>query len=484
MVTDFPSDSALIKSAFKFFDTSSNKIILQYLPIVFLARIIFNQATLRGKEQYSILLRDTVLVFVGMMCFKRFISIVLKIPEEAESLIDTFGVNSNLNHDIYGQHIDWGWGPLAWGDVILGELLKKIAIVFYWIIYWLYTIFIFISICLGSYVIFFGLMFNVRWVLSAFIITITIASMWPIIWYAADYALVFSAGELQKEGAMAGILSSSIVLNLLKIIFPVGGFLWAMKNPVQTVGNATNGIKETFQRLKNNTGTNAIKSTLSKGLELTGTNQVLSRFKTNSANRGLASEYSSYINSKPNNMMGFNEFKALKYGRSKNYKPNMMVNENELEAKILKSNQGKSFGIDNENFKAQMSTQIKYEVMQIKSSGSSRGIGTNKIEQKYINTVEKKALNSVLVNNQKNNEPRNQLAFGNGNFETMKTKELIPSQKSNNNSVKYEHKGATNSFLSRETPIVDSKSIYKTVYQKEIKTLSDIHKINNQSERG
>ena len=251
MVTEFPVDNVLIQGAFKVFNESSRRILMEYAPIVFLIRVVVNMFSLRGAEDYVDLLKDTVLMFVGVMLFREVMLLILKVPGEARELVETFGMPKGFEakSEVVQSLLDSPLGILGFSlndlDLTLGYFLKWIALFVYWVVYWLYFLFIFLAICLGSYVIFFASMFRMKWVLSAFLIIVTIASLWPFLWYGTDYVLSYAITEMAKQGSSAGILTSSVFTNLIKIVVPLGSLLWAMSNPVGKVSQIGLGMMRT-----------------------------------------------------------------------------------------------------------------------------------------------------------------------------------------------------------------------------------------------
>ena len=234
MVASFPFANGLIETCFEVFRGSS-KTLLQFVPLIFVVRIILIKATFGGSHDYRELLKEVLYLYVGFFVFQEIMEFVMSTPDMAAQII-----KKPKAFDMQGKS--------SWISMVLkldGEdIINIISSGVYWIVCFCYLILMGFMITVGAYIILFSSILKMRWMIKAYMSVVLILSLWPFVWYTVDQAFVFAIKGLENSNNGTGTIIAMLVGALLKVSVPMIGLLAAMKAPVAGAISAFNSLRE------------------------------------------------------------------------------------------------------------------------------------------------------------------------------------------------------------------------------------------------
>lgn len=225
MVTSFPVGNGLIEASFAIFRGSSQTL-LEFVPLIFIIRLVIAKASLASARDYGSLLKDLLFLYVGFFIFREVMEMVMRAPEIAESVINQ-GTENVVNYKEKEKTFLEAYFGLS-----AEEILKMIASLIYWFVCFCYVVLMSLMIALGAYIILFSTLFRLRWMMTAYISLVLVLSLWPFIWYSVDQAFIFVVKSLENSQHHTGAIVAGIMGGILKLTVPVVAAFGAMKTPV------------------------------------------------------------------------------------------------------------------------------------------------------------------------------------------------------------------------------------------------------------
>lgn len=245
MIIPFPHNSPLLKAAFEVLK-GSREGLLVLAPLIVVSRALLNMMTMQGHAQHTKILTDTVLFFIGIYCLESLMTLIMSIPAYASELI------ANKNPVI----LDKVPPTFSWFNFTLAiaDLVDYLTTLIFHLLSILYLLIMSVAIMLGGYVVFFATLFQVRKVFSVFIMICVFLSLWPFIWYSLDRTFEHVLKVQNENGSSMGTVVSLLVLAIMKVAIPVGGFLASLKAPASLAGSAVHAARSGFSSISKAAG--------------------------------------------------------------------------------------------------------------------------------------------------------------------------------------------------------------------------------------
>lgn len=234
MVTSFPFANGLIETCFEVFRGSS-KTLLQFVPLIFIGRIILIKMTFGGSHDYRELLKELMYLYIGFFAFQEVMEFVMSTPEMAAQII-----KKPKQLDIK-EKSSWILNLFKFD---MEDFINMVSSGVYWFVCFCYLILMGFMITVGAYIIFFSSLLKMKWMIKAYMSLVLILSLWPFIWYTVDQTFVFVIEGLKNSNSGTGVIIAKVISALLKIFVPILGIFAAMKAPVAGAISAFNSMKE------------------------------------------------------------------------------------------------------------------------------------------------------------------------------------------------------------------------------------------------
>ncbi len=255
MVTSFPFGNDLINASFALYRGTTTSLI-QFVPLIFVIRLVIIKATLGGTRDYGELIKELIFLYVGFFIFQEIMELVMKAPQIAEAMIsrpvapqvDMLDKEKSVFYYITG--------------LSSSDLMKMLSTFIYWFVCFLYLVIMALMIAIGAYIILFSTLFKMRWMISAYMSLVLILSMWPFVWYSVDQAFVFAVNSLKHSNSQTGAIVASVIGAIVKLSVPVIGIISAMKTPVGTLAQMKENLSAGAKPIKGSLST--VKNTTQK----------------------------------------------------------------------------------------------------------------------------------------------------------------------------------------------------------------------------
>ncbi len=236
-MTSFPLDSLILNKIVEVFNQTRSYILLLF-PLAFFTRILLNFLLFKNSEDFINILKDTLLLALGLFFFTDILKLTLQIP---------YFVASDLSISYSEIKLEGGFFSEK-----LKHLTDMIGIICYWISFSIYMVIVCLLGFFSGYILFLGTMFRMYNMLKVFFLLLLVAGLWPLIWHSINFAVLVIAVSDNAFSNNVIVSSASIAKVLLPLwVFSKISQIQIGNKLKQTAFLSSRGLNKTLSLFRN-----------------------------------------------------------------------------------------------------------------------------------------------------------------------------------------------------------------------------------------